>query len=342
MHFSSLSNALNEDISYKMNKNNSGEKESVRKSRSARIFDEEVNVTNRSAENYHEPLEASHGARIMANESAREKEQLTQKIIYLETEINAKEKQIAFLKQTLFGTDKDIADLKGKLSQLKQTVQRTQSDFVKQMASIDKKLQEARKNIAELEGGFNFTTQKNKTEVEESRSKPQIFNGKAYFDLQQSWFDTASNNGGCFKVENFPVSAKDLQTIRNVKSSSRAFTEQAKGKDYFDLQPSWFDTLSQNAGCLEVENVPVKGKDLEAMKNAKSNSKAPIAEPAKGSPYSYHHPLDPVLSSTVSSGKKIVTCKMPVISSLSSNIVVRPRKVLASKTIYGSKCSAVQ
>ena len=53
--------------------------------------------------------------------------------------------------------------------------------------------------------------------------------GKAYFDLQQSWFDTASNNGGCFKVENFPVSAKDLQTIRNVKSSSRAFTEQAKG-----------------------------------------------------------------------------------------------------------------
>ena len=53
--------------------------------------------------------------------------------------------------------------------------------------------------------------------------------GIAYFDLQQSWFDTPSNNGGCFKVENFPVSAKDLETIRNVKSTSRAFTEQAKG-----------------------------------------------------------------------------------------------------------------
>ena len=51
-----------------MNKNKSGDKESVKKSCSARIFDEEVNVTNRSAENYHEPLEASHGARIMANE----------------------------------------------------------------------------------------------------------------------------------------------------------------------------------------------------------------------------------------------------------------------------------
>ena len=68
MHFSCLSNGLNEDISYKMNKNKSGDKESVKKSCSARIFNEEVNVTNRSAENYHEPLEASHGARIMANE----------------------------------------------------------------------------------------------------------------------------------------------------------------------------------------------------------------------------------------------------------------------------------
>ena len=57
-------------------------------------------------------------------------------------------------------------------------MQITESDFVKQMASIDKKLQEVRKNIAELEGGFNFTIQKNKTEVEESRSKPQIFNGE--------------------------------------------------------------------------------------------------------------------------------------------------------------------
>ena len=69
MYFSCLSNCLNEDISYKMNKNKSGDKSvSVRKSCSARIFNEEVSVTNRSAENYHEPLEASHGARIMANE----------------------------------------------------------------------------------------------------------------------------------------------------------------------------------------------------------------------------------------------------------------------------------
>ena len=57
-------------------------------------------------------------------------------------------------------------------------MQTTQSDFVKHMASINKKLQEARKNIAQLEGDLNFTVQKSKTEAEESRSKPQTVNGE--------------------------------------------------------------------------------------------------------------------------------------------------------------------
>ena len=46
------------------------------------------------------------------------------------------------------------------------------------MASIDEKLQEAKKNIAELEGGLNFTVLKNKTEAEESWSKPRTINGE--------------------------------------------------------------------------------------------------------------------------------------------------------------------
>ena len=90
----------------------------------------------------------------------------------------AKEKEIAFPKQTLVGTDKDIANFKEKLSQLKQTMQTTQSDFVKHMASIDEKLQEAKKKISELEGGLNFTVKKSKPKAEESRSKPQTFNGE--------------------------------------------------------------------------------------------------------------------------------------------------------------------
>ncbi|RMX43121.1 hypothetical protein pdam_00006863 [Pocillopora damicornis] len=66
-----------------MNKNSSGDEESVRKSCSAK-------------------LEASHGARIMANE-------------FLQYSFTAKEKEIAFPKQALVGTDKDISDLKEKL-----------------------------------------------------------------------------------------------------------------------------------------------------------------------------------------------------------------------------------
>ena len=57
-------------------------------------------------------------------------------------------------------------------------MERTQSDFVKHMASIDKKLQEARSNIAELKEGLNFTVQKDRTEAKESRSKPQTVNGE--------------------------------------------------------------------------------------------------------------------------------------------------------------------
>lgn len=59
---------VSENIGYKMNKSISGDEESAKKSSSARTVDEEVNATNRCAESNHEPLEASHGTRIMANE----------------------------------------------------------------------------------------------------------------------------------------------------------------------------------------------------------------------------------------------------------------------------------
>ena len=50
--------------------------------------------------------------------------------------------------------------------------------------------------------------------------------GKAYFELQPSWFDTLSNNAGCLNVKNFPVTAKDLEVMKNAKSSS---SEPAEG-----------------------------------------------------------------------------------------------------------------
>ena len=68
MDLSYLSNGPSEDVKYKMNKNISGDEESVKKSFSARIFEKEVGVTDRSAEYYNKLLQVSHGAQTMANE----------------------------------------------------------------------------------------------------------------------------------------------------------------------------------------------------------------------------------------------------------------------------------
>ena len=46
------------------------------------------------------------------------------------------------------------------------------------MAAMDKKLQEAKKNIAELEAGVIFNVMKNEMEAKESQSEPQAFNGE--------------------------------------------------------------------------------------------------------------------------------------------------------------------
>ena len=43
---------------------------------------------------------------------------------------------------------------------------------------MDKKLQEAKKNIAELEAGIIFNVIKNEMEAKEYQSEPQAFNGE--------------------------------------------------------------------------------------------------------------------------------------------------------------------
>ena len=42
---------------------------------------------------------------------------------------------------------------------------------------------------------------------------------------------------------------------------------------YFDPQPSWFDTLSNSTGCLEIVIHPVRAKDLDAKKTNGSSVK---------------------------------------------------------------------
>ena len=70
--------------------------------------------------------------------------------------------------------------------------------------------------------------------------------GKAYFDPQPSWFDTLSNNGGCLEIENFPVTARDLEAMKNVKSNSKPSTEAAQGmkKETCITQFREFNSLS--------------------------------------------------------------------------------------------------
>ena len=89
--------------------------------------------------------------------------------------LTAKEKENALLKETLIERDKEIVDLKEKLSQLQQNGPRNQLDFAKQMAIMDEKLQETRKNIEELENGLNFSLLKKETKF---KSEPQTFNGE--------------------------------------------------------------------------------------------------------------------------------------------------------------------
>lgn len=40
---------------------------------------------------------------------------------------------------------------------------------------------------------------------------------------------TLSNNARCLKIENFPITAKDLEVMKNTTSHSKPFTEPAKG-----------------------------------------------------------------------------------------------------------------
>ncbi|KAL9979904.1 hypothetical protein ACROYT_G008421 [Oculina patagonica] len=185
--------------------------------------------------NKHEPLDASHVARIMAREYKQEKEELEEKIAVLEAQCNAKEKEIAYLKESVSAKDKVIAHLKETVLELHQNGQTTGSelseqngqtteiDFAKQMETIDGELEKTKENISQAEENLF----RKKAEVESLQIEPQLFNAKDYFDPQPSWFDTLSNNTVCLQIHNYPVRAKDLDANR-IKGSSDKKHENAR------------------------------------------------------------------------------------------------------------------
>ncbi|KAL9979905.1 hypothetical protein ACROYT_G008423 [Oculina patagonica] len=181
-----------------------------------------VCVGDFSCTNKHEPLDASHVARIMAREYKQEKEELEEKIAVLEAQCNAKEKEIAYLKERVSVKDKVIAHLKETVLELQQNGhtmvsqvperngQTTEIDFAKEMETIDEELEKTKENISQAEENLL----RKKTEVENLHIEPQLFNAKDYFDPQPSWFDTLSNNTVCLQIDNYPVRAKDLDANR--------------------------------------------------------------------------------------------------------------------------------
>ena len=98
--------------------------------------------------------------------------------IFISCILTAKEREITFLREAFFAKDKEISDLKEKLSQLQQSWQRNQLDFVKRTAATEEKFHEARKTIDELKGGANLSVMRNTTKSEESQSGLQFFNGE--------------------------------------------------------------------------------------------------------------------------------------------------------------------
>ena len=87
----------------------------------------------------------------------------------------AKDKEIVHFKEILLAKDKEIADLKDKLSsELQQNRQEREVDFEKRLKTIDEELKKTKENI--------FLAHKNileKTaEVENFPNELQLFNGK--------------------------------------------------------------------------------------------------------------------------------------------------------------------
>lgn len=100
--------------------------------------------------------------------------------------MTAKEKEIAYLKESVSAKDKVIAHLKETVLELQQNGQTmvsqlserngqtTEIDFAKQMETIDEELEKTKENISQAEENLL----KKKAEVENLRSEPQLFNGK--------------------------------------------------------------------------------------------------------------------------------------------------------------------
>ena len=87
--------------------------------------------------------------------------------------ITAKDEKIAQFKEILLAKDKEIADLKQKLSEVQQNRQE-KVDFAKQLKATDEELKKIKENIVLAKENIL----KKKAEVEKFPKEVKVFNGK--------------------------------------------------------------------------------------------------------------------------------------------------------------------
>ena len=88
--------------------------------------------------------------------------------------ITAKDGEIAHFKEILWAKDKEIADLKEKLSELQQNRQEKEVDFTKQLKTTDEEL----KKTKEIISLAKENVLKKKAELVKIPKVEQLFNGK--------------------------------------------------------------------------------------------------------------------------------------------------------------------
>ncbi|XP_078366008.1 uncharacterized protein LOC144650230 isoform X2 [Oculina patagonica] len=105
-----------------------------------------------------------------------------------------------------------------------------QTELARKLDAIEKELDELKRAVSEVE---KYVLEKVAEGEKLRRELPSMHDKDEKNELSQEQFQTITDQKGGFD------------------------TELLKAEDYFDVQPSWFDTLLNNTGCLDIEFSPV-------------------------------------------------------------------------------------
>ncbi|KAL9977935.1 hypothetical protein ACROYT_G015400 [Oculina patagonica] len=213
------------------------------------VVSERARVADLSASE-HALLEAGLVLKRMARESKQEKINAVYK-----AQFNGGQTELA---RKLDAIEKELDELKRAVSEVEKYVLEKVAEGEKLRRELPSMHDKDEKNELSQEQFQTITDQKGGFDTE-------LLKGKDYFEAQSSWFDLLANNIGCLDIQFNPVLKKEKkhhnEESRIVGNTSHynadTPSERINAEDYFDVQPSWFDTLLNNTGCLDIEFSPV-------------------------------------------------------------------------------------